>query len=244
MTRDHDAPAPDPPPPRYQEVKVAIRDEIADGRWRPGDRVPSESALMRRHGVSRMTVNRALRELVAEGLIRRVKGSGSFVADLHPVASLLRVRPIEEEVAERGHRHSARVLGLVRERCDALVAAQLGLRPRASVFHVRIVHLENGVPIQLEDRWVNPAVAPDFLDLDFTVVTPSRHLFDRAPLTEAEQLVEAVGADEVSAPILQVAYGTPCLLVTRKTWSGPTVASVARLLHPGARYRLSGSYRP
>jgi GntR family histidine utilization transcriptional repressor len=116
------------------------------------------------------------------------------------------------------------------------------LRRGAAVVHVRLVHLENGVPIQLEDRHVNPALAPDLLARDFTQVTPSAVLFQHAPLTEAEQVVEAVLADAEQARLLEVAVSSPLLMVSRRTVSQGAVASVARLYHPGSRYRLIGRF--
>ena len=64
--------------PIYEQVKVFIRTKIKSGDWVAGNPVPSESAFMHQFGVSRMTVNRALRELMAEGVVRRVQGSGTF----------------------------------------------------------------------------------------------------------------------------------------------------------------------
>ena len=107
------------------------------------------------------------------------------------------------------------------------------LRKGAPVFHVQLVHLENGVPIQLEDRHVNPALAPDLLERDLTQVTPSAVLFEHAPLTEAEQVVEAVLATPEQAALLDVAAGSALLMVSRRTVSQGAVASIARLYHPG-----------
>ena len=104
------------------------------------------------------------------------------------------------------------------------------------------MHLESGVPIQLEDRHVNPALAPDLLAHDFTQVTPSFVLFEHAPLTEAEQVVEAVLATPEQARWLDVAEGSALLMVSRRTVSQGVVASIARLYHPGARYRLIGRF--
>jgi GntR family histidine utilization transcriptional repressor len=98
------------------------------------------------------------------------------------------------------------------------------------------------VPIQLEDRHVNPALAPDFMTRDFAVVTPSHVLFEHAPLTEAEQVVEAVLADAEQARVLDVAPGSALLMVSRRTVSQGAVASIARLYHPGARFRLLGRF--
>jgi GntR family transcriptional regulator, histidine utilization repressor len=226
----------------YATVKAALRERIAKGGWKSGVRLPSERELVQEFGCARMTVHRALRELGEEGLIERRQGSGSYVAELHPISNLLQVRDIHDEIRARGHAHSTRVLGVVREKADAATATAMRLRRGAAVYHVQLVHLESGVPIQLEDRHVNPALAPDLLARDFTQVTPSFVLFEHAPLTEAEQVVEAVLASAAQARALEVAVGSALLMVSRRTVSQGAVASVARLYHPGARYRLIGRF--
>lgn len=223
-------------------MKASLKQRIAQGGWHPGTRLPSERELVQQFGCARMTVHRALRELEEEGLIERRQGSGSFVAELHPISNLLRVRDIADEIAERGHVHATRVCGLSQDLADAPLAAAMRLGVGAPVFRAQLVHLENGVPIQFEDRHVNPALAPDLLAHDFTRVTPSFVLFEHAPLTEAEQVVEAALATPALARLLEVAVGSALLMVSRRTVSQGTVASVARLYHPGARYRLVGSF--
>ena len=166
----------------------------------------------------------------------------SYVAELHPISNLLQVRDIHEEIRDRGHEHTTRVLRVAREKVDAPTGAAMRLPRGAAVYHVQLVHLENGVPIQLEDRHVNPALAPDLLARDFTAVTPAFVLFEHAPLTEAEQVVEAVLASAEQASALAVAEGSALLMVSRRTVSQGAVASVARLYHPGARYRLIGRF--
>jgi GntR family transcriptional regulator, histidine utilization repressor len=226
----------------YETVKASLRQRIADGGWEPGVRLPSERELVQQFGCARMTVHRALRELEAEGLIERRQGSGSYVAQLHPISNLLQVRDIHDEIAERGHAPLTRVVTAVREKASAPVAAAMRLRKGAAVFHVQLVHLENGLPIQLEDRHVNPTLVPDLLDRDLARVTPSHVLFEHAPLTEAEQVVEAVLATPEQARLLEVAPGSALLMVSRRTVSQGAVASVARLYHPGERFRLIGRF--
>ena len=229
--------------PAYEQVKGWIRHHIASGAWKPGDAVPSESALMERFGISRMTVNRALRELAAEGLVTRVQGSGTRVAELHRISSRLVIRDIHEEVAERGHVHTARVLYLAEEKAGVEVAQAFGLRKGAKVFHSVLVHLENGVPIQYEDRYVNPAAAPDYLRTDLTQVSPTLHLLQHAPLTEASYSIEACLPSAAEARELDVRRGEPCLVMKRRTVSGANVASVARLVYPGSRYSIAGQFQ-
>jgi GntR family histidine utilization transcriptional repressor len=229
--------------PAYEQVKAFIKSRISAGTWKPGDPVPSEAALMAQFGISRMTVNRALRELAAEGMVTRVQGSGTRVAELHRISSRLTIRDIHEEVAERGHVHTTRVLKVEAEKASADLAKTLGLRTGARVFHTLLVHLENGIPIQYEDRYVNPAAAPDFLETDFTRTTPTHHLLLHAPLTEASYSIEACLPTEQEAKQLGIKRAEPCLAMMRRTVSGAHVASVARLIYPGTRYSFAGQFQ-
>jgi GntR family histidine utilization transcriptional repressor len=229
--------------PAYEQVKAFIKTRISAGTWKPGDPVPSEAALAAQFGISRMTVNRALRELSAEGMVTRVQGSGTRVAELHRISSRLTIRDIHEEVVERGHVHTTRVLMVEAEKASADLARTLGLRTGARVFHTMLVHLENGVPIQYEDRYVNPAAAPDFLETDFTRTTPTHHLLQHAPLTEASYSIEACLPSAQEAKQLGIKRGEPCLAMMRRTVSGAHVASVARLIYPGTRYSFAGQFQ-
>jgi GntR family histidine utilization transcriptional repressor len=229
--------------PAYEQVKAWVKRHIASGEWKPGDPVPSEAAFMQQFGVSRMTVNRALRELAAEGLVTRVQGSGTRVAQLHRISSRLTIRDIHEEVVERGHEHTTRVLQAGKEKARADLALSLGLRTGATAFHTVLVHYENGVPIQYEDRYVNPAAAPRYLETDFTRTSPTLHLLQHAPLTEASYSIEACLPTAGEARELSIKRSEPCLVMMRRTVSGGHVASVARLVYPGTRYSFAGQFQ-
>lgn len=231
------------PLPAYGQVKAFIKTRISAGTWRPGDPVPSEAVLMAQFGVSRMTVNRALRELMGEGLVTRIQGSGTFVAELHRISSTLTIRDIHEEVIARGHIHTSRVLRAESEKASADVARTLGLRTGGRVFHTILIHLENGVPIQYEDRYVNPAAAPNYLKTDFTQTTPTHHLLEEAPLTEASYSIEACLPTALEARHLAIKPGEACLAMMRRTVSGAHIASVARLVYPGTRYSFAGQFQ-
>jgi GntR family histidine utilization transcriptional repressor len=229
--------------PAYERVKAFVKSQITSGAWRPGDAVPSEAALQLRFGVSRMTVNRAVKELAVEGLVTRVRGSGTVVAQLHRISSTLAVRDIHEEVLARGHTHTSRLVKLEAVLADAALAQVLGVAVGESVFHSQLVHFENDVPIQFEDRHVNPLAAPDYMRNDFNSTTPTHYLLDHAPLTEASYVIEACLPDPLEAKHLAMKRGEPCLVMTRRTVSGAHVASVARLVYPGLRYNLKGNFQ-
>jgi len=230
--------------PPYLRIKGQLKRALGRGRYPPGARMPSEAELVARFRVSRMTVNRALRELKEEGLVVRIQGLGTFAAQPHRVSSKLTIRDIHEEILARGHVHGARVYVAREERAKAAVAARLSLARGAPVFHTLIVHCENGVPIQCEDRYVNPAAAPAYLTVDFTRTTPTGYLLEVAPLWEAQYSIAATTPTAQEARLLGIAQSDPCLVVVRRTESQHVPITVARLAHPGTRYLLEGQFKP
>jgi GntR family histidine utilization transcriptional repressor len=223
---------------RYERVKEHIRKHIVSGRWRPGDRIPSEMTLVSELGISRMTINRALRELTDQGVLRRISGIGTFIADEKPQSTLLMIAHIGDEIRARGHEYRYSIEMRAREAAPSEVSAALGLPPGASVFHLICVHRENDVPVQLEDRYVNPGVAPRFLDQDFESVRPSEYLFNTIPAHEIEHVVDANLPTRAEAALLQIRNDQPCLTLLRRTWANGQAVTFARFVHPGTRYRL------
>jgi GntR family transcriptional regulator, histidine utilization repressor len=230
--------------PLYLKVKRHILDNIGSGKWAASSRVPSENEIVKEFGVSRMTANRALKELSDEGVLVRIAGVGSFVAEREVRAHPLEIRSIADEVRERGHIHRAEVVSLERVRAVGELAQDFKLAPRSELYRSVIVHYENERPVQLEDRYVSPKLAPGYLSVDFGRRTPTDYLLEVAPLQEAEHLLRAVMPDEPTRKLLAMKRDEPCLLVIRRTWTDGEIASVARLYHPGSRYEMSGRFRP
>ena len=233
-----------PSPAPYARVKRFLKTGLSKSRWRPGELMPSEAALVAQFGVSRMTVNRALRELQSEGMVERMQGVGTFAAQLHRISSTLTIRDLHEEIEARGHHHHSSVHFAREERAVQGLAAQLGLAVGASVYHSLIVHFEDGVALQCEDRYVNPASAPDYLKVDFERTTPTQHLLEVAPLWQAQYTIEASQATAQEARLLGIDATDPCLVLVRRTVSRGVPVTLARLVHPGARYQLEGSFSP
>ncbi|RSZ56768.1 histidine utilization repressor [Massilia atriviolacea] len=226
--------------PIFQRIKDYLLGEIAAGRWKEGDVVPSEQALVRQFGVSRMTVNRAVRELTAEQVLTRRQGSGTFVAPQKYQATLVEIRSIADEIRARGHAHRSSLHLLEKGRASELLARQFELAPGQPLFHSVIVHFENEVPIQVEDRWVNPACAPAYLAQDFSAMTPNEHLMQAAPLQGASYSIEALPAPREIAAMLAVAPRQCCLVLKRQTRALGQVASVVTMWHPGQLYQFTG----
>jgi GntR family histidine utilization transcriptional repressor len=232
------------PLPLYQQVKDYITGKINDGAMRPGTRIESEAELVACLNVSRMTVNRALRELTAEGRLKRIQGRGTFVADRKPQAALLQIQSIAEEIRGRGGSYSCTVHLLQEEKAKPSVAAAMQLKPYSPVFHSIIVHKENNIPIQLGCRYTNPEIAPSFLEQDFSRITVSEFLLSIAPVSAVEHIVEALIPDPWIRDLLEITASEPCLALHRKTWVDGKVATSSTFYSPGSRYTLGGKFTP
>ncbi len=230
------------PTARYLQVKHHILQKISDGSLRAGERVPSENELVRELDIARMTANRALRELAAEGVLVRVAGVGTFVAEQRVHAHPLEVRNIADEIRARGHEYEAKVVALGPISATRELGERCGVTAGARLDHSLLIHCEGGVPLQVEDRYVNPTVVPGYLRNDFTRTTPHEFLMQAAPLQRAEHTVRAVIPDSRVRRMLKLDAADACLLIRRRTWAGGRIATVADLYHPGSRYELTGAF--
>ncbi|ESP94081.1 MULTISPECIES: histidine utilization repressor [Pseudoalteromonas] len=226
--------------PKFAQIKQHIIDQIRAGTWQEHQRVPSENELSDQFKVSRMTARRALSELTEDGVLTRSQGLGTFVASLKSQSSLLEIRNIADEVEERGGNYSCVVLSLESMSAIAPIAIALGVEIDSQVYRSVIVHHENEEPIQVEERFVNPALAPQYLQQNFTTLTPHEYLTHVAPLTEARHTVEAIMPNEEVCQWLNMFNEEPCLQMIRRTWSSQGIVSFARLISPGSKYRLGG----
>ena len=230
-------------PALYRRVKDHVARLISSGELEPGDRVPSELDLVRQFGISRMTVNRALRELADEGFVTRVSGSGTFVAPKAARSEMLRIESIGEEIRARGERYSFDMISVARKNAGMDVALVLELTIDTPFFHSVCLHRADGVPVQIEDRCVSIQLAPDYLDQPFTSVSPGDYLYANVALTEIEHVVEASTPSRAERELLQLRDAEPCLVILRRTWSNGVPATYSRLVHPGSRFRLGSRFQ-
>jgi len=230
------------PEPIYQQIIKTIQHKIATGEWSVGQKLPSENDLVAALQVSRMTINRALSELTRQGLISRVHGLGSFVAETPRHASLIELQDIALEIEQRGKRHSARVLALATVEANVEVAAQMGLAMAAPVYYLGVVHLQDDTPLQLETRYVNPQAMPEFINQDFTHGTATAYLLQQFQPDEMEHIVRACLPDTFTCEQLLLNPGEPCLQLIRRTWKNEQVVTYVTLTCPGDRYDLGARY--
>lgn len=230
------------PEPLYQQIKNTIQAKIRSGDWSAGQKLPSENDLVEALGVSRMTVHRALRELTHDGLINRVHGLGSFVAETPRHASLIELKDIAIEIEEGGKRHWSLVLSLSCETPDPEIASQMQVQAGKAIYFLNAVHYQDDIPIQLESRYVNPDLVPDFLEQDFSRFTSTSYLLKQFQPDEMEHIVRAVMPDEQAREALLITSSEPCLQLSRRTWKNQQVVTHVTMTYPSSRYDLGARY--
>ena len=228
--------------PLYKKVKKHIIDQIESGALKPHEKISSENQLVKMFGISRMTVNRAVRELTDEGFLVRLAGVGTFVAEPKAQSHLLEVHDIADEIRARGHHYSRDVMVHDYTQVKTDILSRMSLPADTSVFHCLILHYELYLPIQLENRYVNPIIFPDFGKVDLAETSPYEYLMAEAPMQRAEHVVSAITPKNTVREALKLKENEPCLLLERRTWVKDQVATYVQLYHPGSRYSLKDQF--
>ncbi|WP_217570094.1 histidine utilization repressor [Mesorhizobium sp. GbtcB19] len=235
---------PDTASPLYEKVKDYILTNIGTGKWSKDSKLPSENDFVAALGVSRMTVHRALRELTSAGFLIRLQGVGTFIAPPRPQSTLIEINNIAAEIVARGNRHRSEVLVLERITPTKELSLSFEFAKRAAIYHSVVVNFENDLPVQLEERFVNPSLIPDYDKQDFSKTATYDYLMQKTPVTEVEHIISAVPADAETARRLAIDIGSCCLLLHRRTWTGAVVATISKLTYVGSRYSLGSRYSP
>ncbi len=240
--------------PAYQRIKNAILDNIHSGKWQAGNAISTEMALATEFGVSRMTVNRALKELSEERVLERRQGSGTFVAQQQFNHTFVEVRNIAEDLKSANRDYEAKVVSkraVTAAMLDDELRRKFGIDEMATVTHtdasdtpvlyeVKIIHVADGQPIQFEERWVDAKKVPEFIEQNFTVVNTSDYLVAKIPLESGSYTIRALAAPNEVADALQIAPQSPTLVLRRQTYSAGQVVTFVKMWHAGDRYQFSG----
>jgi GntR family histidine utilization transcriptional repressor len=226
--------------PKYKKIANFLKKQINNKIWEQGFKIPSETELANNFSASRMTARKAIDEIVDFGLLKRIPSVGTFVTEPPAQSSLLEIKNISEEIAARGHQHKMMVLSKITLTPNNNLTESLS-DFNSKVFKIVIIHYENELPIQLEERFVNAEKIPYFLEQDFSKVTASAYLSSIAPLTDAEITVEAILPSKILKHNLKIENDVPCIKVSRKTYSDGFPISWAVLYYPSDRYKLTSS---
>jgi len=228
--------------PRYMAIKTHILDQIRSGELGPSDKTESENALAERFGVSRLTVQRAVRELVAEGRLRRVQGSGTFVAPKPKGFSLFEVQDLAEEVKLQGGDPQVDVLIQRQLVPEENVRLLMEIDSQEPVFEAILLRRNGEVPIALEGRYARRDIFPDFLEYDFSTESIYDYLAGTTVLGTLEATLSAIVPYPLTCQRLSLNVGDPCLHLERRNRVDGKVVTLSRFTFAGSRFNLSSIY--
>ena len=199
-------------------VRRQLQDLVAT-TLRPGDALLGERQLEEQFGVSRITVRRAISDLVQDGALVRIKGKGTFVSH-GLVRSTLHLASFNEDMRAAGFEPSTRVINASAAPPPPAAAEHLGLPLQETAYRVQRLRLANGSPVSVDESWLPPRLLPDLLSRDLTgslyrILADSGH-----PVQHAEQTVEAAAASKETAALLDIEPGAPVLLFKRRSFTG------------------------
>lgn len=208
--------------PLHIQIKHDIETKIRKGEWRPSQQIPTEDELCSLYGVSRITVRRALADLVQSGLLSRIPGKGTFVTQTIPEQNLIQVINFatEEQVIEGPHHVvSTQVLS-----AEPAVAAKLQLQSGEQVVRLERIKLSHDVPVALEISYIPLAIASNLLEKRLETLIIYQYLRDQGvQLTHAKMYLQPYVLTNHEATLLRMATGSPVFLWERLSYTAQGV---------------------
>jgi GntR family transcriptional regulator len=205
----------------YSRVETVLASEIIDGGLKVGEQLPTEDRLIARFGVSRITVRRAIQNLVSRGLVEIRRGKGTFVAAPKLTQDLKELSGFVEDMHALGRKPTARVIGKEIVTADATVARQLALTKGERVVRIRRVRLADGVPLSFDETYLPLEIGKKIITNNLRF-EPIFSLLERkydVPLLEAEYKLDAVAAESEVAAALKVKQRSPVFRIERTSYS-------------------------
>lgn len=232
--------------PLYQQIYQLLRDQIRHGAWHPGDLFPSETSLMEKYDVSRATVRQALEELVADGLIYRRRGRGTFVSAPSVEQNLVRIVSFTEDMRRRGLKPGTALLGAELVPATEAIATKLQIEEGEELARIERLRLADGESMSVEVSYLVHRYCPGVLEADYTQHSLRQILEQKygIRMTRAEQTIQAVAASRTMARHLSIEARAPLLFIERTTYSEyDTPVEFLRIYHRGDRYTLHNELR-
>lgn len=205
----------------YSRVETVLAGEIADGDLAVGDQLPTEDRLIARFGVSRITVRRAIQNLVNRGLVEIRRGKGTFVSAPTITQELTELSGFVEDMRALGRKPTTRVIGKEIVTADETVASQLALTKGERVVRIRRLRLVDGIPLSFDETFLSLEIGKKIITNNLKA-EPIFSLLERkydVPLIEAEYKLDAVAAETEVAAALRVKQRSPIFRIERTTYS-------------------------
>ena len=218
--------------PKHVQVREYVRSLVENAD--PGTPAPSERELVHQFQVARMTVRQAIDALVSEGLLERIPGRGTFVA--RPRREIGRLLGYTEEMAARGMLAESQTLLARREQAGPGVARALGLTAGDAVIHWKRLRRADGLPMCLEDAYLNEVLLPGFLQSGMPTSLYDALATRGLRPTWSDDSLTADLASEQEATLLEIPTGAAVLRHSRRAFSEEKIVEVSRSVYRADRF--------
>jgi GntR family transcriptional regulator len=214
---------PNNPIPKYLQISAWLRESILMGRYETGEKLPSEIELAHMCGVNRNTLRQAIAELNAQGMLKKVKGLGTFVTASEPVAlkhKLNRISSFGQELNQAGFREKTKLLEKGYEIPPKRVAQNLMLNADSQVIAIRRLRTGESMPLIYEETYLPVDLFDGILDMDLTGSMYKIFTEDfNIALARCEQTIKAVNLKKKMAVLLEVKKNTAALYMESVTYN-------------------------
>ncbi|AEE97230.1 GntR family transcriptional regulator [Mahella australiensis] len=230
------------PIPIYYQIKERMRALIEAGDLKPGMQVPSERELCDEYGVSRMTVRQAISELVKEGVLYRLRGKGTFVAEPKLDQPIMQLSSFSEDMHKRGMQAGAKTVDIKAVHEDiSHVRRALRLEDEEPALKIERLRFADGVPMVFEVSYFSYRrfYALEKADLEHcSLYNILEQQFGAHPVS-AKETLEAALADSYIASMLGIEEGAPVIMVIGVTYDEDDVPiEYVRSYYRGDRYKF------
>jgi GntR family transcriptional regulator len=204
--------------PLYQRLRDQLAEQIANNRWRPGEAIPTEAALSSEYCLSTGTVRKAIDMLVADNILERQQGRGTFIRRPQFQSSLFRFFRFQTAAGERQVPES-RILSIEPMTAPSAVSQALSLVPDAPVIRLVRLRLLDAQPVLAEEIWLPRVLFQALLDTDLQLHGPLlypiyEHLCGQV-VAYAEETLTAEAVSDVHARLLHIPVNSPVVVIER-----------------------------
>ena len=226
---------------KFRDVKATILQRITAGPWGPGTLLPGEVELSQEFGCSRATVNRAMREVSELGLLDRRRKAGTRVRMAPLRQARFEIPLVRSEVENTGAVYRYALVQRETVVAPDWLRARMNTVRGDAMVHLLCMHYADGMPYQIEDRWINVTALPQVREQSFAEIGPNEWLIATVPFSQVEISFQAIAADPVTASHMGLTAGEPVFSVERTTWWAGAAITHVRLNHRRG-HRMTARY--
>ncbi|PRX32478.1 GntR family transcriptional regulator [Orenia metallireducens] len=227
------------PIPLYYQLENIIRRRIEIGEYKPGERIPSLNQLNEEFNLSKVTISKAVANLIEEGILYRERGQGTFVSE-EKVKDFSETTGFTETMIEEGRKPSTKVISQDLVSPSELICDKLMINDKQKVILTVRIRIADEIPVAFEKSYIPYAVAPKLLELDLSKDSIYQHLREEGySLNKTIQEIEAIEADKELSDLLEVKRGKAILKRKRLTFSNGNPVEFSFSFYPGDRYVIT-----